>query len=1020
MRLKIDRPLRSTILSCFFLAVFAATAFSWQQNVHYRMWIDVDAANHTYQGHQQLIYRNNSPDTLHQIYYHLFYNAFKPGSVMDRRDHSIGSGWKGIRSLRTNEEGDVAVQTLTQNGAALNWEVDETILRAELATPLLPGDSAVLEMKWRTKIPRIRRRGGWMSNEGVEFSMSQWYPKLAEYDRHGWHPDEYVDREFYGVFGTFDVHITLPARYIVGGTGTVTNPEEVQCGYEFADRDTLITSPANGSGEKTWKFHAENVHDFAWVADPEYVHQVVMWKRTPIHLLYKRTFLTDRTFAGWRYAGTWTKEILSYFSNRFGEYAWPQFTVAQAGDGGMEYPMLIMITGYRGLSSLYRVIAHEAGHQWYYGMMGNNETQEAWLDEGLAQFLTDEADRGLNGERLENPLSGLKRMVYVWDRSRWRDIESAYRLALNGYSEPLNTYHDRFRDGTTASLVYYKGEAVLRQLQYMFGDSLLDAAMRQYYADWQFRHPDTRDFERSMEVASGMRLDWFFNQWIGSNKTCDYALDDVTSTRTADGNWTTTLALSNRDEIIMPVDVQLTYEDGTTAIANIPVEDWKKPGMDFHLPRWVWVDREYSTTFSTPQRVTRAEIDPSLTLMDLDHTNNIATTGGFPGSIFPPSHVAFYRRWDMERPMDRYSIRLRPTLWYSEADGPQIGFLADGGYTFDRYQSTLGLSYNTRSNRVDYRAEYETPVDFLGRLGRLSLSGTNNDGIQLWNVQLEKELRPFYSRTSTTHKVRLFAEHSRLLGDNYPNVVAGWDSGDFNTIGLGYSLKRWPWWQDRLRLDLQFEASFASRNAFAQWQLGAQWETELLGLESTLALFAGTSAGTPPVQRMYNAAGASSHSMHANPVHRLFMNIKPEFAARNHLILPTEGYLTSLTEAGNNGVLARHMLNAKLQVTELNPMRLLKFWPFTHISVSPYAAGGWVFPNAVSFEGFEKTYAAEAGLVGSVDVLNLLFSQTIQDALDSPAPVQLSMITPLWARSPLLPEQDFRYRWGIGVSVRPQ
>lgn len=990
--------------------------FAWQQRVHYRMWIDLDAPSHSYAGRQQLTYVNNSPDTLREVYYHLFYNAFKPGSVMDRRDREpVSDRRKNIGLLPSDQQGDVSISSLRQNGTLLHWSIEETILHVRLARPLLPGDSTLLEMEWRTVIPKIRRRGGWMNAEGVEFSMSQWYPKLAEYDRHGWHPDEYVDREFYGVFGTFDVEITLPASYVVGGTGRVTNPMEVGCGYQFEDRDTLVVNLASDSGRKTWKFHAENVHDFAWVADREYAHQIVIWGDVPIHLLFKWQSLTGGRPSGWRNAGAWTADILEYFSNRFGEYAWPSFTVAQAGDGGMEYPMLIMITGSRNSRSFFRVIAHEIGHQWYYGMMANNETQEAWLDEGLTQYLTDEADRALNGEDTANRYSGLDKVVYPWDQERWRDVYSYYLLATSGYAEPLNTFHDHFREGLTASLVYYKGEAVVRQLQYMLGDSLFDAAMRRYYDEWRFRHPSARDFERVMEEASGMRLDWFFNQWIGSDKTCDYAFDDISSERQSDGSWLTTVRLSNRDEIVMPLELTLTYSDGTTATANIPVESWRKPGADISLPRWNWVDRSYETTFVSPKRVVRGEIDPSVTLPDLDRTNNTAIAG-FPASLFPSSHVALYRRWDMRRPLDRYSIRLRPSIWYSQADGIQPGFMVDGGYAFEHYRSFLGLYYNLESERLDYRASYETDLGLLGRLGSIAFSGANVDGVSNWGIELKKKYRPYYFQSGTSHEFTLAFNHSRLLHGNYPNDVAPWDAGDYNTVGLGYMLDFDIGWRRVLRFNLDAEASFASHKEFEQIRLRGEWNTSWLGLGFATSLFVGTSGGDVPSQQLFNAAGASSMSMHKNPVHRLFMNADPEFAARNHLLLPTEGWLTSLTEARDAMRFGRHVLNAKLQVSGLNPLKLFRFWPLNRFDLQQYAAAGWLFPDNVTFDGFED-YTLEAGVVASVDLFNLFLPRVVQDAIDSPVPVKLSFIVPLWAESPLLREEGFAFRWGIGVSM---
>ncbi len=846
-----------------------------------------------------------------------------------------------------------------------------------------------------------------MSPEGVEYSMSQWYPKLAEYDRHGWHPDEYVEREFYGVFGTFDVEITLPAEYVVGGTGIVTNPMEVRCGYEFTGRDTLLLEPASGTGEKTWRFHAENVHDFAWVADRDYIHQITSLGETRIHILVRRYYY-DR-LAAWRYAARWTRSILEYFGNRFGRYAWPRFTVAQAGDGGMEYPMLIMITGYRGFGSLFRVIAHEAGHQWYYGMMANNETQQAWLDEGLTQYLTDEADRHLNGEP-EPKESWLRRLVYPFDPARWREIYPYYQLAVVGYDEPLNTFHDRFRESATASLVYSKGEAVVRQLQYMFGDSLFDEGMRRYYDQWRFRHPDQRDFERAMEKASGMRLDWFFNQWIGSDKTCDYALEAIDSRRNADGTWRTTVSLSNKDEIVMPIDLELTFDDGTTATANIPVEEWKKPGADYHLPRWFWVDRTYRTTFTTPRKVVRGEIDPSLTLLDLDRTNNIASAG-FPNGLLPPSHVAFWRRWDLRHPLDKYSIRLRPTLWYSEADGLQIGLRADGGYAFDRYNATLGLYYNTESKRIDYKGAYETPVGFLGRLGRVDMLGTNSDGVELWRVGLTKELRPYYYSTNIEHRLKLFAEHERLLRGNYPNAPAPWDSGEVNRIGLGYGLEA-SRNSGRVALDFDVSGALASDYDFTQWKLKGEATRRLWGLLFDGKLFLGTTVGNPPAQHLFNGAGAGSRTMHDNLIQRFGMNAAPGFAERNHLLLPTEGYMIGLSDVPDSIRHGRHLANFRLGI---GLPSLVDFWPLRHLDLGLYSSLGWVFPERVTFDDFER-YHLEAGGTITIDLLQFLFSETQRDLIDSPNPVRLTLHVPFWASSRLIGETGFAWRWGISIT----
>lgn len=1006
----IDRQRIQVLLTTILLILLSSNVYAWQQRVHYTMNIVLDAEAHSYKGEQRLVYVNNSPDTLRSVFYHLYYNAFKPGSMMDLRSRNLPDSRLRIWQLETDEQGDVRIDRVAQGGTQVTWDVDETNLRVTLDKPLLPGDSTVLEMSWTTRIPRLTRRGGWMSNEGVEFSMAQWYPKMAEYDASGWHSDEYIEREFYGVYGTFDVAITLPAEYIVGATGTVVNPNEVQCGYELGAIDTTLLSPASGKGTKTWKFHAEDVHDFAWVADRYYAHQIVAWRGIPIHMLFKQN-----VYDSWRTLGDLTRLTMEYYSRRFGSYSWPQFTVAMAGDGGMEYPQMIMITGYRGANALVNVMAHEVGHQWYYGMIGNNETQEAWLDEGFTQFLTDEARRKLFQVRQTSPYDGVRDLVYPWDNSPWRDIQGYYDLAVDDYDEPLTTFHDWYREGATSSLVYFKGEAVVRMLQNMLGDSLFDAGMRLYMQRWRYHHPGYRDYEKAMEDACGMRLDWFFNQWVGSKKTCDYAMDDLTSQQTSDG-WTTTIALSNRDEIVMPLDITLLYDDGTTAVANIPVEGWRKPGVEFNLPRWKWVERRYTTTFRTPRQVVRATIDTSMLLLDLDRTNNTAPGAG-PLGLLPPSSVAFYKRWDLNRPMEEYSIRLRPTLWYSQGDGPQLGFLADGGYTYDRYNATLGGYYNFKSHRVDYNVRYDTRLDLLGKGARIEMVATNVDGVQRWGASVTKAIPKFFFTTPSNQYISLRAEREVLVGPNYPNQVAPWEGGGYNILGMQYQWNALPSRAATLKATFGFDASFASRREFTQWQMKIESGWSWLGLGFGIDIFGGTSEGSPPSQRMFNAAGSRSIEMHRNPINRLAMNAEPGFAARNHLILPGDGYLLSLIESDSGARYAPHLLNGRLGIGGINPFQWLARVPILEdIDVEAYAAGGWVFHDAVTFDGFSD-FNSEAGITASIDLLETFLPNTLIAALDSPAPVRLSFSLPFYAHSSYLGSKEFSYRWAIGVSM---
>jgi len=264
----------------------------WQQHVDYTMDINIDVKTFQYGGSQQLIYTNNSPDDLEVVFYHLFYNAFQPGSEMDVRSMTIGDAdsrvGDRISKLQKEDIGFLNVVRLTQNGEQVKHTVVGTVLEVELKTPIISGESAVFEMEFQGQVPPVIRRAGKNSNEGVALSMAQWYPKMAEYDFEGWHADPYISREFHGVWGNFDVKLTLDKNYTVGGTGYLQNPTEV--GHGYGEKETKEKSDV-----LTWHFVAPNVHDFTWAADPNFVHDTLQVPDGPLlHFLYKKSLKRKR------------------------------------------------------------------------------------------------------------------------------------------------------------------------------------------------------------------------------------------------------------------------------------------------------------------------------------------------------------------------------------------------------------------------------------------------------------------------------------------------------------------------------------------------------------------------------------------------------------------------------------------------------------------------------------------------------------------------------------------------------
>ena len=668
MRLRTVLPPRRAALAVALVvlaAPFAARparaqgAAPWQQRVAYEMDVTMDAPAHRMAGRQRLTLQNNSPDTLRQVFYHLYFNAFQKTSLMATRNRHLPDPdarvVPRIFEYTPDEEGWHRIGSLTQDGQPVPFRVDDTVLRADLATPIPPGGRAVFDLAFTSQVPLQTRRSGWKSREGIDFSMSQWYPKLAHYDARGWHADPYIGREFYGEFGTWDVRITLPSEYMVGGTGVVVNAEEVGKGYQ---RDTSrVVTHAPGSN-LTWHFRAENVHDFAWVADRDYVHDRIDGPNgRQYHLLYQPAYAD-----GWRFLRTFVPALFRFYEQRFGPYVWPQFTVAQAGDGGMEYPMINFITGGRTPNSLIGVTAHEAAHEWFYGMLGSNESDYAWMDEGFTEFATTEALTAL--------FRGNAPAARADHRSATRGIVA---LQESGLFEPVSSPSDHYATNRAYSTASYGGgQMILDLLGYVLGDSVRDAGLRRYVQQYTLRHPQPADVERVMEAASGVQLDWFFQQVANSTRRLDLAVEGVR--RRGDS---THVTLERKDAMFFPVDVRLTMADGTTRYVHVPTSEMvgaKAVPAGWTVARpWGWTHERY--TFAVPGRVRAVLLDPDRRSPDYNRLND--------ADRFP-----IQRRF-LRAPVANdtsYSVGWRPLATYAVDYGGGVGVRAAGTAWTNRHE----------------------------------------------------------------------------------------------------------------------------------------------------------------------------------------------------------------------------------------------------------------------------------------------------------------------------------------------
>ena len=634
---------------CLVVILFSSHVFAqpdrWQQRVKYTMNIDMDVQQNQYTGKQKLEYWNNSPDTLDRVFYHLYWNAFQPNSMMDNRSRRqgrivLGKDQEGkdvvdwdsrvkdrILNLKENEIGFQKISSLKMNGRPQQLTVHETVLEVKLDRPILPKSKVIFDMEWQSQIPlQIRRSGRDNPNTQIRYTMTQWYPKLAEYDYEGWHPTPYVGREFYGVWGDYDVTIKIDKNYIIGGSGYLQNAAQVGYGYE--EKGAKVTRPA---GEKlSWRFLAPDVHDFAWAADPEYKHLVRSIPDGPtIHVLYNNLSGTADEDAQWNKIADAAVTVYPFIKKNFGAYAYKQYSFIHGGDGGMEYPMATMLAS-SGLGTAF----HEWLHSWYQMMLGTNESLYAWMDEGFTEYATNLVEGYYRQEVTRKQLAGnpaeLRRSDSLFSGSlplfHSPNYSGYFNLAKSNKEEPLSTHADHFNTNYAyGNAAYSKGAVFMEQLGYIVGASVRDQILLDYYRQWRFKHPNVNDLIRLSEKKSKMKLDWYKEYWVNSTKTIDYGIDSLW-----EENAVTNIRLKNIGLMPMPIDVKLSFRDGSSEWHYIPMylmfgekeaEQGQSPRINYEA--WKWTHPSYS--IQTKRRLTdiiSVEIDPSQRMADIDRRNN--------------------------------------------------------------------------------------------------------------------------------------------------------------------------------------------------------------------------------------------------------------------------------------------------------------------------------------------------------------------------------------------------------------
>ena len=623
-------------LSILSIAIFtlvsnlSAQADRWQQHIDYKINAALNVQTNIVKGTENIVYTNNSPDTLRKIYFHMYWNAFQPNSVMDLRSRELGKttftnrrgmqvqDWDArvkdrIQQLKPEEIGYQRISQITIAGKVQQIIDHETILEVVLTQAILPKSSVSLSLNFEAQVPKQIRRSGRDNAEGVRFSMSQWYPKMVEYDYQGWNTNPYIAREFYGVWGNYDVSLTLDKNYMVAATGVLQNP----------------TAAADASGNKTWNFKGSNIHDFVWAADDHFKHlSKEVRKGLTLHVYYKeKDAQADSAWANVLWAA---EKALPYMEKKFGAYPYPQYSFIQGGDGGMEYAMATLFKG-PGLGTVF----HEWMHSWYQHILGTNESLFPWMDEGFTSFGEEaisfwyDENHATNSPYLSEKAKAQIKAAHETAKTQLPYVQAGnyagyYGLAKSGYEEPMSTHSDHYNTNMAySSAAYSKGATFLGVLGYIISDSLRDKTLLNYYATWKFKHPNANDFTRVAEKTSGIQLQWFKEYWMNSTKTVDYGLNDIQA-----GEKGAILSIQRVGKMPMPVEVFVTYKDGSSETHYMPL-DLMLSGKKAEVANWIthaewkWTAPTYSFELSKPiSQLKSIEIDPSQRMPDVNRSNN--------------------------------------------------------------------------------------------------------------------------------------------------------------------------------------------------------------------------------------------------------------------------------------------------------------------------------------------------------------------------------------------------------------
>ncbi|MFW6327399.1 MAG: M1 family metallopeptidase [Bacteroidota bacterium] len=839
------------IFVCLFVFGSFSMALSqtyFQQEVNFNIWVTLNDTLHELNAFEEMEYINNSPETLHFLYFHLWPNAYSDNKTpLAKQLFQLN----GKSKLFDDPElkGYIDSLNFKVNTKQVQWSLlpgQPDICRIELNTPLNPDDTINITTPFHVKIPKgVTSRLGHIEES---YQISQWFPKPAVYDRDGWHHMSYLDQgEFFSEFGRFEVNITLPENYIVGATGNLQNPGETEMLEKLATDTSWVNAshikkvdfPASSKQFKTLHYKANNVHDFAWFADkrfnvakgkvklPGSDREITTW-----------VMFTNRQANLWKDALSYVNDAILWLSNKTGDYPYDNFTIVQSALSagyGMEYPEVAVIGLTEDAYSLDEVISHEIFHNWFYGAVANNERLYPFMDEGIVSAWT------ARYMKEKYPLKKLWQIYFKnWELARFFNIdhlpvERMQELewliqARSNLEQPINLPAAEYSDFNHSAILYNKAAVAFNYLRAYLGDSVFDEAMHNYYQKWKFRHPQPNDLRTVFENVTENDLDWFFDDLIGTTKRMDYKMARLENQK---------LLMKNKGELVSPLLISGMTRD------SIYFEKWVD---GFEGQQWIELpEGDYD----------EIKIDPGHETPEIFRiNNNIRKTGTFPKADPIRTQLLF----SVDDP-EKHTLMYLPLVNWKRENGFMTGMAFHNGFIIPKPIEYFVMPFYAFGNsdlagigRITYNI---TPYDKFIRLAAISLEGTQfgapgNQNYQKINTGLDLYFRNNKMNNPLTQKV-----FGNYIAASSLYQIELEQKAQMNTyLQFGYQLER------RSRINpFTLLASFESGESYRKTSMELNYKLSYYGQDNGLEirLFTGAMLNEDPTVPFYSfSAGGRS------------------------------------------------------------------------------------------------------------------------------------------------------------------